>query len=176
MASKEEKELWLDFAHDAASMYSRPKTSTTRTPSTTWLRSRPSTPTRCSTPTTSGGRRPRRSAAGSSKTTTRTNNATPQTTNPRKGPEDPRQRALDLIAKALDAGTSTEEGRTAAVLAVKHIDRYDLLSERKRHEVVQEAVNVVDTFTDVIDTIKESNVLDSLKKVGDQINQARRRR
>jgi hypothetical protein len=25
MASKEEKELWLDFAHDAASMYSRPE-------------------------------------------------------------------------------------------------------------------------------------------------------
>lgn len=93
-----------------------------------------------------------------------------------KGPEDPRQKALDLIAKALDAGTSTEEGRTAAVLAVKHIDRYDLLSERKRHEVVQEAVNVVDTFTDVVDTIKESNVLDSLRKMGEQIGQARRRR
>lgn len=93
-----------------------------------------------------------------------------------KGPEDPRQRALDLIAIALDAGTSTEEGRTAAVQAIKHIDNYDLLSERKRHEAVQEAVNVVDTFTDVVDTIKSSNVLDSLKKLGDQIGEARRRR
>lgn len=89
---------------------------------------------------------------------------------------DPRQQALQLIDLALDEAATIEERRTAAMRAVKHIDKYDLLSERKRHEAVQKAVNIVDVFTDVVDTIKESNVLDDLKKVGDQINQARRRR
>lgn len=89
---------------------------------------------------------------------------------------DPRQQALQLIDLALDENTTLEERRTSAMRAVKHIDKYDLLSERKRHQAVQEAVNIVDTFTDVVDTIKTSNVLESLKKVGDQISQARRRR
>lgn len=89
---------------------------------------------------------------------------------------DPRQQALQLIELALDESTSLEERRTAAMRAVKHIDKYDLLSERKRHEAVQRAVNIADVFTDVVDTIKSSNVLDDLRKVGDQINQVARRR
>jgi hypothetical protein len=93
-----------------------------------------------------------------------------------RGPEDPRQKALDLIAKALDEGTSTEEGRTCAVAAIKHIDEYDLLRKPKRHDTVQAAVNAVDTLTEVVDTIKGSGILNDLRKVGEQIGQARRRR
>ena len=93
-----------------------------------------------------------------------------------RDPGDPRQKALDLIALALDRGTTEDERRNAAVRAVDYIDRHDLLSERKRHDTVQAAVNAVDTLTDVVDTIKGSGILGDLKKVGDQISRARRRR
>lgn len=62
--------------------------------------------------------------------------------------EDPRQTALDLIELALDDGTTEEEGRSAAVKAVKFIDKHDLLAPGSRNEAVRAVSSVVDTITD----------------------------
>ena len=70
--------------------------------------------------------------------------------------EDPRQTALDLIELALGDGTTEEEGRSAAVKAVKFIDKHDLLTPDSRNEAVRAVGSVVDTITDpdFVDRVK----------------------
>jgi hypothetical protein len=83
---------------------------------------------------------------------------------------DPRQQALHLIELALDDATTVEERRSAAMRAVKHIDKYDLLTRPfEGNETVQAAMNVAETITD-------SDLVGNLKKLVGQIGQARRRR
>jgi hypothetical protein len=88
----------------------------------------------------------------------------------RKDPEDARQRAQYLIDLALDDSTTSEERRTAAMQAVKHIDKYDLLTRPfEGNETVQAAMDVVDRLAD-------PGLRGNLKKIVDHIGQARRRR
>jgi hypothetical protein len=88
----------------------------------------------------------------------------------RKDPEGARQKAQYLIDLALDESTSVDERRTAAMQAVKHIDKYDMLSRPfEGNETVQAAMNVAETITD-------SDLVGNLKKLVGQIGQARRRR
>ena len=88
----------------------------------------------------------------------------------RKDPEDARQRAQYLIDLALDDSTTSEERRTAAMQAVKHIDKYDLLTRPfEGNETVQAAMDVVDRLAD-------PGLRGDLKKIVDHIGQARRRR
>lgn len=72
---------------------------------------------------------------------------------------DPRQQALHLIELALDDATMVEERRSAAVRAVKHIDKYDLLSQPfAGNETVQAAMSIADT-------ISNSGIVDDLKTI-----------
>lgn len=80
---------------------------------------------------------------------------------------EPRQQALQLIELALDDGATDEERRTAAMRAVKHIDKYDLLSRPfEGNDTAQAVMNIADTIT-------SSGVMGDLKKI---ISEARRRR
>ena len=85
-----------------------------------------------------------------------------------RGPEDPRQKALDLIDLALDEGTTVEERRTAAMQAVKFIDRNDLLTRPfEGNETVQAAMNVAETLTN-------SDLVGNVKKLFDEVKRRRR--
>jgi len=85
-------------------------------------------------------------------------------------PSDPRQQAIHLIRLALDDNTTIDERRSAAMKAVKHIDKYDLLSRPfEGNETVQAAMDVVDRLAD-------PGLLDGLKKIVSKVGETRRRR
>ena len=87
----------------------------------------------------------------------------------KSGTTDTRQKALDLIELALDDSTTEDERRSAAVRAVKFIDKYDLLARPfEGNSTVQAAVDVLDKLTD-------PSIVDSFKKIGEKIGQVRRR-
>ncbi len=67
-----------------------------------------------------------------------------------------RQKALDLIELALDDSTTEEECRSAAMTAVKFIDKHDLLVPDSRNDAVRAVSSVVDTITDpdFVDRVK----------------------
>lgn len=82
---------------------------------------------------------------------------------------DPRQQALQLIELALDDSATSEERRSAAMRAVKHIDKYDLLSTPfQGNETVQAAMSIADTITN-------SGVVDDLKTILAKAAKMRRR-
>lgn len=84
--------------------------------------------------------------------------------------DDPRRTAQHLIDLALDDGSTTEERRTAAMQAVKFIDKHDLLTRPfEGNETVQAAMDVVDRLAD-------PGLLDGLKKIVTKVDEARRRR
>jgi len=88
----------------------------------------------------------------------------------RSSSDDPRQTAQRLIDLALDDGSTTEERRTAAMQAVKFIDKHDLLTRPfEGNETVQAAMDVVDRLAD-------PGLLDGLKKIVTRVGEARRRR
>jgi hypothetical protein len=81
----------------------------------------------------------------------------------------PLQKAQGLIDLALDVGTTEDERCSAAMKAVKIIDKYDLLVRPfEGHETVQAAVDMIDKLTD-------PSIVDGLKAIGAKIAQARRR-
>lgn len=85
--------------------------------------------------------------------------------------ENPLQKAKHLIGLALDDTSPLEERRTAAITAVKHIDKYDLLSRPF------EGNKTIQTALDVADKLGDPELLDGLKSLGAQIlTQTRRRR
>jgi len=75
--------------------------------------------------------------------------------------EDPRQTALSLIDLALDDGATEAESRSAAVKAVKLIDKHDLLAGSEN-----DTVRVIST---AVGTVMEA--IDSVKKTADQFTQ-----
>ncbi len=89
---------------------------------------------------------------------------------------DQRQKALDLIELALDESTTEEESRSAAVKAVKFIDKHDLLALDSRNEAVRAVSSVVDTITDpdFIDRVK--TITGAFTGRGDSGDGGRRRR
>jgi len=85
----------------------------------------------------------------------------------RSSSDDPRQTAQHLIDLALDEGATTEERRTAAMQAVKFIDRNDLLSRPfEGNEIIQAGMNIAETLT-------SSDLASNVKKL---IDEAKRRR
>ena len=81
--------------------------------------------------------------------------------------EDVRQQAQHLIDVALDESATLEERRTNAMRAIKHIDKYDLLSVPfEDNETVRAAMNIAET-------ISSSNIVGNVKKL---IDEAKRRR
>lgn len=91
---------------------------------------------------------------------------------------DQRQKALDLIELALDESTTEEERRSAAVKAVKCIDRHDLLAPGSRNEAVRAVSSVVDTITDpnFTDSVKTITDLFTGRGSGGEGSRRRRRR
>lgn len=82
---------------------------------------------------------------------------------------DPRRTAQHLIDLALDDSTTADERRTAAMQAVKFIDKHDLLTRPfEGNETVQAAMDVVDRLAD-------PGLLDGLKKIVAKVGDARRR-
>jgi hypothetical protein len=78
------------------------------------------------------------------------------------GPDDVRRTAQQLIDLALDEGTTIDERRTAAMQAVKFIDRHDLLSRPfEGNETVQAALNIAETLTG-------SDLANNVKKIFDE--------
>lgn len=83
---------------------------------------------------------------------------------------DPRQKALDLIELALDESTTEDERRSAAVKAVKFIDKYDLLRRPfEGNKTIQAAMNVADALAD-------TGLVSDLKTLWGQAAEVRRRR
>ena len=89
----------------------------------------------------------------------------------------PREKALKLIDLALDEGATEEEGRSAAVKAVKHIDKHDLLAPDSQNEAVRAASTVFDTITDpdFVDRVKTITSVFT-RRGGDDGGGRRRRR
>lgn len=88
---------------------------------------------------------------------------------------DPRQKALDLIELALDEATTEEEGRSAAVKAVKLIDKHDLLaSTGSENDTVRAVSTAVGTVMEAINSVK--NTADQFTRRGDSGDGGRRRR
>ncbi len=89
--------------------------------------------------------------------------------------EDERQKALDLIELALDEGVTEEEGRSAAVKAVKFIDKYDLLaSNGSENDTVRAVSTAVGTVMEAIDSVKKT--ADQFTRRGGDDGSRRRRR
>ena len=88
---------------------------------------------------------------------------------------DQRQKALHLIELALDEGVTVEEGRSAAVKAVKFIDKYDLLaSTGSENDTVRAVSTAVGTVMEAIDSVKKT--ADQFTRSGGEGNRRRRRR
>ncbi len=88
----------------------------------------------------------------------------------RPSSDDPRRTAQHLIDLALDDSTTVDERRTAAMQAVKFIDKHDLLTRPfEGNETVQAAMDVVDRLAD-------PGLLDGLKKIVTKVGETRRRR
>ncbi len=89
---------------------------------------------------------------------------------------DPRQRARHLIGLALDESTTEAERRSAAVTAVEHIDKHDLLAPGSRNEAVRAVSSVVDTIIDPRFTDSVKTITDLFTRGGDSGEGSRRRR
>lgn len=89
---------------------------------------------------------------------------------------DPRQRALDLIELALDENTTVDERRSAALKAVKHIDRHDLLTPDNRNDTVSAVSSVVDTITDPDFVGRVKTIADAFTQRSDSGDDGGRRR
>lgn len=85
-----------------------------------------------------------------------------------------RQKAKDLIRLALADGTPDKESRTAAIRAIKLIEKYDLLSSPldsvldSENETVQAARTIFETLTNPL-------LANSVRTIGRQVRRARRR-
>lgn len=85
--------------------------------------------------------------------------------------ENPLQKAKYLIGLALDDTSPIEERRTAALTAVKHIDKYDLLARPF------EGNKTIQTLLDVGDRLADPELVSGLKNLGVEfLSQTRRRR
>ena len=80
---------------------------------------------------------------------------------------DHRQKALDLMELALDENTTIDERRNAALKAVKHIDKYDLL-ESPFDDLLGSKNKTVRAASTVLDRIMDPEFVDSVKTIGAQ--------
>ena len=92
--------------------------------------------------------------------------------------DEKREKAKDLIALALDDGATTEECSTAAIRAIKIIQKYKLLDLTKidgvlDHPAVRAAKGIADTLADSDFT---ENLQELFKQAGAVASAAKRRR
>lgn len=80
--------------------------------------------------------------------------------------EDPRETAFNLMDLALNDGTTEEERRSAAVKAVKFIDKHDLLAS-PLDELLGSKNEAVRAVSSVVDTITDPSFTDSVKTIAD---------
>lgn len=81
--------------------------------------------------------------------------------------EDPKETALNLIDLALNDGTTEEERRSAAVKAVKFIDKHNLLAH-PLDELFGSKNPTVRAVSTVVDKITDPDFIDSVKTITGQ--------
>jgi hypothetical protein len=90
-----------------------------------------------------------------------------------KGSENPRRKAKDLIRLALDRNSPENERSNAAVQAIRLIAEYDLLSSPLDEMI--EGNETTKAIKNVVDTLKDPELIGNLKTIGAKLGQFRKR-